>query len=128
MANKRDRLAQIMQEAFEESIQVSKESQFEERYGVEFYGAVQTSPAPTINPERPRALRLAYIKETETLLIQFRDKTICEYEGIPYEMWNNLKSTDSTGRYIDSSGIYEYPYKKVSIDKFPQEVQVRFER
>lgn len=102
------------------------EVNLEEKYGIEFAQPLSTIAANTINPERPRAWQLAYIKATETLLVQYRDYTIVEYAGIPNEMWQDLRATDSTGRYIDSSGIYEMPYKKVSKEQLPEEIRVLF--
>lgn len=98
----------------------------EEKYGIEFVQPVSTIAANTIKPERPRAWQLVYIRDTETLLVQYRDYTIVEYVGIPVEMWQDLKVTDSTGRYIDGSGIYEMPFRKVPKEQLPQEVQVLF--
>jgi hypothetical protein len=99
----------------------------EEKYGMEFAQPTETRAANTTNPERPRALHVAYIKDTETLLIQYRDKTIVEYESVPPEMWQDLKSTDSTGKYIDGSGIYSMPYTKIEKEKLPNEIGVLFD-
>ena len=99
-----------------------------ERYGIEFAEPTETRAAPSINPERPRAWTLAYMKESETLFVQYRDGTIISYGGIPSEMWQDLKSTDSTGRYIDNSGIYGMPYNKVNKFQLPEEVRVLFKQ
>jgi KTSC domain len=97
-----------------------------DKYGIEFAEPTETRAAPSIDPARPRALRLAYMRESEILLVQYRDTTIIEYAGVPPEMWQDLKATDSTGRYIDSSGIYGMPYKKVNKFQLPEEVRVLF--
>jgi len=107
--------------------QGEKYDKVEDKYGIEFAQPTETRAAPTINPDRPRALKLAYMKEKETLLIQFRDGTICEYNGIPINMWQELKTTDSTGRYLKYSGIDAMGYNKVSKDKFPEEIGVLFD-
>lgn len=65
----------------------------------------QNMPAPTINPKRPRALKLAYSKTAEKLVVRFRDGTWWEYNQIPPDMWNDLKASDSTGRYLKHSGL-----------------------
>lgn len=65
----------------------------------------QNMTAPTINPQRPRAKKIAYSKTAEKLVIKFRDGTWWEYNEIPPEMWNDLKSSDSTGRYLKHSGL-----------------------
>jgi len=61
--------------------------------------------APTSNPSRPRALKLAYSKEAEKLVVKFRDGTWWEYNDIPVDMWNDLKASNSTGRYLAASGL-----------------------
>ena len=98
-----------------------------DRYGIEFAEPTETRAAATTNPAKPRALKIAYIKDTSTLLIQYRDGTICEYADVPTEMWQDLKVTDSTGKYIDSSGIYSMPYKITPKGMFPEEVRVLFD-
>ena len=97
-----------------------------EKYGMEFAEPTETRAAPSTNPSRPRALTLAYMKESETLFVQYRDETIISYAGIPPEMWQDLKSTDSTGKYIDGSGIYGMPYDKINKYQLPEEVRVLF--
>ena len=67
------------------------------------------------------------MKDTETLLIQFRDATyICEYPDVPIEIWQDLKVTDSTGRYLRNSGLDQATYNKVSKAQFPEEIRVLF--
>ena len=70
--------------------------------------AFQNMPAPTINPARPRALKLAYSREAEKLVVKFRDGTWWEYNEIPVVMWNDLKSSNSTGKYLASSGLDQH--------------------
>lgn len=72
--------------------------------------AFQNITAPTINPARPRAKKLAYSRETETLVIRFRDDSWIGYDGIPVEMWNDLKASNSTGRYLKYSGIDDHAW------------------
>lgn len=122
-----------------------------EKYGIEFLNQGQSSdapeqndlggdvresghvgterlPAPTTNPSRPRALNMAYIKDSQTLLIQFRDETWVEYDGeIPPEMWQDLKTTDSTGKYLKYSGIDAMPWSVFNPSHLPEEVQVLFD-
>ena len=68
----------------------------------------QTMTAPTTNPPKPRARKLAYSREAEKLVVKFRDGTWWEYNDIPVDMWNDLKASDSTGRYLKSSGLDEH--------------------
>jgi hypothetical protein len=65
----------------------------------------QAASAPTINPPKPRALKIAYSKEAEKLVVRFRDGTWWEYNQIPVDMWNDLKASNSTGRYLAGSGL-----------------------
>jgi hypothetical protein len=82
-------------------------------------------PAPTSEKtgpdKRPRALECAYDHKTETLFIAFRQKTrkvpnsntvvavglppIIEYRDVPVDMWEDLKMSDSTGKYLKYSGL-----------------------
>ena len=110
-----------------ESYVEEKYQEVEDKYGVEFVRPIETRSAPTTNPSRPRAINLAYMKDTETLLIQFRDATyICEYPDVPIEIWQDLKVTDSTGRYLRNSGLDQATYNKVSKAQFPEEIRVLF--
>ena len=105
-----------------------KYKQVENKYGVEFAQPVERRTAPTTNPPRPRALNLAYMKETETLLIQFRDASyICEYPNVPAEVWQDLKTTDSTGKYLRYSGLDGVAYNKINKSQFPEEIKVLFD-
>jgi hypothetical protein len=65
----------------------------------------QTMTAPTINPKRPRALKLAYSREASKLVVKFRDGTWWEYNEIEVQFWNDLKASNSTGRYLKHSGL-----------------------
>lgn len=65
----------------------------------------QNMIAPTINPSRPRALKLAYSREAQKLVVKFRDGTWWEYNDVPVVFWNDLKASNSTGRYLAGSGL-----------------------
>jgi len=65
----------------------------------------QTMTAPTTNPPKPRATKLAYSKEAKKLVVRFRDGTWWEYNDVPIEVWNDLKASDSTGKYLSASGL-----------------------
>ena len=64
--------------------------------------------APTTNPPRPRALKIAYSKSQQKLIVRFRDNTWWEYNEIPVDMWNDLKASDSTGKYLAASGLDQH--------------------
>lgn len=68
----------------------------------------KTQSAPTTNNNRPRALKLAYSPEAQKLVVKFRDGTWWEYNDIPVELWNNLKASDSTGKFLKYSGLDQH--------------------
>jgi hypothetical protein len=65
--------------------------------------------ANTSNPSRPRAQAIAYNSETNTLYVVFRDGTWWEYRNCPAIHWQNLQTTDSTGKYLRESGLDAWP-------------------
>lgn len=87
--------------------------------------------APTTTPEHPRALAAAYHRKAELLVILFRPPGHYDrkagiftpsgpapyimYEDVDIDMWNDFKSTDSTGSWLRSSGIESHTYYKTSI-------------
>jgi len=83
-------------------------------------------PAPTTNPERPRARKLAYSRESQTLVIKFRDGSWIGYDDIPVEFWNDLKASDSTGKYLAASGIDNMPWYPFDPNQMTPEVRVLF--
>lgn len=64
--------------------------------------------APQSNLERPRAQRCCYNRTTETLMIVMTDPgvggrpkyTWIQYDGVTKDMWQQLKSTDSTNDFV----------------------------
>lgn len=65
--------------------------------------------ANTTNPVRPRAKAIAYDFDKRSLYVVFRDGTWWEYENCPVSHYENLKNTDSTGKYLASSGLDRWP-------------------
>lgn len=86
----------------------------------------QNMIAPTTNPARPRAKKLAYSKETETLVIRFRDDSWIGYDGIPVEIWNDLKASNSTGLYLKHSGLDNHPWYNFNPSDMEPETRVIF--
>lgn len=86
----------------------------------------QNMTAPTTNPSRPRAKKLAYSKETETLVIKFRDDSWIGYSDVPVEMWNDLKASNSTGKYLKYSGLDDYPWFNFNPSDMEAETRVIF--
>lgn len=88
-------------------------------------------PAPTTTPEHPRALTASYHRKAELLVILFRPPGHYDrksgiftptgtapfilYEDVDIDMWNSLKSTDSTGSWLKTSGVESHTYYKTSI-------------
>ena len=88
--------------------------------------AYNTITAPTTNPVRPRALKLAYSREAQKLVIKFRDGSWVEYNDVPAEMWSDLKASNSTGLYLKHSGLDEYPWAPFNPAEMPPETRVMF--
>ena len=83
--------------------------------------------APTINPPRPRARKIAYSKEAQKLVVRFRDGTWWEYNEIPVDMWDDLKSSNSTGRYLAGSGLDQHDNMgPINPNQMPEEIRVLF--
>jgi hypothetical protein len=92
-----------------------------------------TIPAPTTNPDRPRAIKLAYSREAQKLVVKFRGNKghenngpWIEYNDVPVEMWNDLKSSNSTGLYLKHSGLDDYPWAPFNPAEMPAETRVMF--
>lgn len=89
--------------------------------------------APTTNPSRPRALKIAYSHEAQKLVIRFRGNKGAEnngpwigYDDVPVEIWNGLKSSDSTGKYLKYSGVDAMPWSHFDPSQMPEDVRVLF--
>lgn len=63
------------------------------------------SSTSTTNPEKPRTLSAGYDEEKYILTVQFRDGSLWNYYDVPPEMWNEFRSVDSKGRYLEGSGL-----------------------
>lgn len=90
-------------------------------------------PAPTTNPPRPRATKMAYSRDTQTLVIKFRGPKEDIYSGpwiayddVPLTMWVQLKASNSTGKYLKYSGLDDYPWYNFNPSNMPEEVRVLF--
>jgi hypothetical protein len=65
----------------------------------------QVRVAPTTNAAKPRAKKVGYCASTQTLGVVFRDGTWWRYNNVPVEFWNDLKTSNSTGKYLKNSGL-----------------------
>lgn len=71
--------------------------------------------APTTNMSFPRARVMGYNRSTETLVIIFRDgKWIMYTDPVPVDMWEDLRVSDSTGKYLKYSGIDDLTWTDVT--------------
>ena len=89
--------------------------------------------APTTNPDRPRAMKIAYSAEAQKLVVKFRGKKGAENSGpwieyydIPVEFWNDLKASNSTGLYLRYSGLDDQPWGYFNPAEMPPETRVMF--
>jgi hypothetical protein len=97
ISNRRLNIALRSQEKIYEDFEVQDYRETEPTY--------QNMTAPTINPPRPRAKKIAYSREAQKLVIKFRDGTWWEYNDVSSEIWLGLKQSGSTGRYLRASGL-----------------------
>ena len=65
--------------------------------------------APTTNQQRPRAWTIAYHPTENKLVVVFRDNTWWQYNNVPPRMWEGLKASGSTGKYLRTSGLDQWP-------------------
>jgi hypothetical protein len=65
--------------------------------------------ANTINSSRPRAHAIGYNYGSRTLYVVFRDGTQWQYDNVGANHWEAIQVTDSTGRYLASSGLDKWP-------------------
>jgi hypothetical protein len=70
---------------------------------------METQGAPTTNQERPRAWTIAYRPTDNQLAVVFRDNTWWCYNNVPTSLWEGLKASSSTGKYLRSSGLDQWP-------------------
>jgi hypothetical protein len=76
--------------------------------------------APTTDPTRPRAKACGYNALTETLVIIFRDNEWIQYDNVSRQIWENLKMTDSTGKFLLHSGLNGIGWKKTNYGSLPR--------
>ena len=51
--------------------------------------------------------------EDETLLMEFNNGSIYEYEKVPWEIFTKFRMAESQGKYFNSNISKAYKYKKV---------------
>jgi hypothetical protein len=65
--------------------------------------------APTTNQERPRAWTIGYHPADNKLVVVFRDNTWWCYNNVSVSLWEGLKASGSTGKYLRTSGLDQWP-------------------
>lgn len=84
------------------------------RYGDETF---TYDPTRSICPPRPRTLRAGWVRpkgsDTGTIVVQFREGAVYEYNLVPYNVWRNFRRVKSPGRLINRT-LNSYPYLRVS--------------
>lgn len=92
----------------------------------------------SMNSSRPRALAAGYHRKSQSLVIAFRKPTKTDkktksqvvtgespwvvYIDVPIEMWEDLQSAGSTGRWLLDSGIEMHEYFHVDKTKLEEVV------
>ena len=69
---------------------------------------------------RPRAYKCGYNRNTGTLVIIMRDNyTWIQYDEVPEDMWEGLKTARSTNEFIQEA-LLNWPYKKSTFGNLPR--------
>lgn len=71
--------------------------------------------ALTRTPLRGQALRAAgYDRRDQRLEIEFADRSVRAYKGVPQEVFERLRAAPNAGAYFDDRIRDEYPWERVS--------------
>jgi hypothetical protein len=76
-----------------------------------FTAKLTLKPTSTTNPSRPRTVAAGYDRKMFVLTVVFPDGTWYNYYDVPENMWNEFKSAESKGRYMNMSGLDSWPDK-----------------
>lgn len=57
---------------------------------------------------------IGYDVETSTLEIAFRIGGVYRYSGVPEEVYKDLMTAQSQGKYFDQNIKHQFPYQKIS--------------
>jgi hypothetical protein len=55
--------------------------------------------------------RIAY--ESGTLLVQFHNGSTYQYDGVPFEVWEEFMSASSKGQFVWQRLRGKYPYHRI---------------
>ena len=56
----------------------------------------------------------SYQTETKTLAVTFKNGSIYEYYGVPWDIFTKLRMSDSQGKFLNANINKVYKYKKVT--------------
>jgi len=56
----------------------------------------------------------SYQTESKTLAVTFKNGSIYEYYGVPWEVFTKLRMSESQGKFLNSNINKVYKYKKVT--------------
>nr|NJM04752.1 KTSC domain-containing protein [Desulfobacula sp.] len=63
-----------------------------------------------LTPESSNLARFRYDETSQTLTVQFNSGTTYDYYDVPHHVFEEMKSADSKGKYLNKEikGIYRY--------------------
>jgi hypothetical protein len=68
---------------------------------------------PKMHPVESRAVKMiGYEAETEEAYVEYLDGDLYAYEGVPAEVFEELKNAESKGTFVNAM-IKEYPFRRV---------------
>ena len=93
--------------------------------------------APTEFPgnlrKAPRAYKIAYSQSDETLVVNFSDGVWKSWSGVPANVWQDLKTSSSTGKFLWNNGFDRrgpqgqlYPMSDFNPDEMDEDTRVMF--
>lgn len=56
----------------------------------------------------------SYQTESKTLSVTFKNETIYEYYGVPWDVFTKFRMSDSQGKFLNSKINKMYEYRKVT--------------
>lgn len=88
--------------------------------------SIQTAPTQATKRD-PRARKIGYNAAEGKLVVRFWDGTWWEYNDISVDVWQGLKASPSTGKYLHTEGLNKHPKMgPFDPDQMPEEVRVLF--
>lgn len=57
---------------------------------------------------------IAYVEQTEQLLVQFASGSVYSYDDVPLQVFEDFKAADSKGKFLNEHIKGDYHYEKIS--------------